>query len=125
MTINIEKFVEQLKKNAGKISQRRCAKYVRLALEAGGARTTGHPHDAKAWGPTLLRNGFHVVASDDPAQFSAEKGDVVVMQPPAASGAGHIQAYDGKNWVSDFVQTGFWPGPAYRKERPGYVVYRP
>jgi len=125
MTIDIAKFVDQLKSNARKMSQGRCAKYVRLALEAGGANTTGHPHDAKAWGPLLLRNGFHVVASEDPSQLSAEKGDVVVMQPPDASGAGHIQAYDGKNWVSDFVQTGFWPGPAYRKERPSYAVYRP
>jgi hypothetical protein len=38
--------------------------------------------------------------------------------------AGHIAGYDGKSWVSDFVQADFWPGQAYRKEKPSYVVYR-
>lgn len=38
--------------------------------------------------------------------------------------AGHIAGYDGKDWISDFVQNGFWPGKAYRTERPDYVIYR-
>jgi type VI protein secretion system component Hcp len=40
------------------------------------------------------------------------------------STAGHVAGYDGKNWISDFVQNDFWAGPAYRKERPHYAVYR-
>jgi hypothetical protein len=47
-------------------------------------------------------------------------------QQPGLHGnpAGHIAGYDGKNWISDFVQHGFWPGLAYVKEKPSYVVYR-
>lgn len=98
---------------------------MRLALEAGGANTKGHPPPAKEYGPTLMRNGFHAIIVDDPAKFHFLKGDIVVMEPTKhGDQAGHIAGYDGKNWVSDFVQRGFWPGPAYEKEKPSYVVYR-
>lgn len=54
------------------------------------------------------------------------KGDIVVMEPTEhGNQAGHIAGYDGKNWISDFVQRGFWPGNSYAKEKRGYVVYRP
>ena len=46
MLIDKEKFATHLRKNAAKLSQRKCATYVRRALEAGGARTVGHPVDA-------------------------------------------------------------------------------
>jgi len=72
-----------------------------------------------------MRNGFHAIIVDDPAKFHFLKGDIVVMEPTKhGDQAGHIAGYDGKNWVSDFVQRGFWPGPAYEKEKPSYVVYR-
>jgi hypothetical protein len=120
-----DKFAAQLTRQAGKRSQAHCAKYVRLALEAGGANTTGHPTPAKEYGPTLLRNGFHEITVDDPTNFAFMKGDIVVIAPTKhGNQAGHIAGYDGKNWVSDFVQRGFWPGPAYEKEKPSYVVYR-
>ena len=54
MLIDKEKFATHLRKNAAKLSQRKCATYVRRALEAGGARTVGHPVDAKDYGPVLL-----------------------------------------------------------------------
>ena len=90
MSIDKEKFAAHLRKHAVKLSQRKCAAYIRKALEAGGARTTAYPIDAKDYGPVLLRNGYREL-----------------------------------HWVSDFVQSGFWPGPAYRKEKPSYVIYRP
>ena len=53
------------------------------------------------------------------------KGDIVVMEPTEhGNQAGHIAGYDGKNWISDFVQRGFWQGNSYAKEKRGYVVYR-
>jgi type VI secretion system secreted protein VgrG len=125
MSIDKDKFAKQLRNGAEKSSLRRCAKYVREALEAGGATTTGHPAAAKDYGPLLLRNGYHAIASDNPATYMPMKGDVVVMQPTSSgNAAGHIEGYDGTDWISDFVQSGFWPGSAYRKEKPRYVIYR-
>jgi hypothetical protein len=45
-------------------------------------------------------------------------------EPHTGSTAGHVAGYDGKHWVSDFVQRDFWAGKEYRKERPHYAVYR-
>ena len=102
--------------------QHQCATYVREALEAGGLVTIGHPAAAKDWGPTLVRIGFRVI---DPANYSAALGDVIVIQGTSMSKSGHIEIYDGKNWISDFVQQhGMWPGPSYRAEKPSYKIYR-
>ncbi|MGZ5199719.1 MAG: CHAP domain-containing protein [Telluria sp.] len=125
MPFDKDKFASYLTTHAGKHAQHHCAKFVRLALEAGGADTKGHPIPAKEYGPTLTRNGFRAIEVADPAKFLFTKGDVVVMEPTKKGNpAGHIAGYDGKNWVSDFVQLDFWPGPAYKKGKPSYVVYR-
>lgn len=101
-----------------------CARFVRLALEDGGADTEGHPVNARDWGATLLRMGFQRLDVADIVGFVPAKGDVAVIQPTSTHPCGHIQAFDGKNWISDFVQAAFWPGPAYRKETPPCAVYR-
>lgn len=125
MAIDVNQFAIHLRSNAQHGSQQQCAKFVRLALQDAGAKTVSHPRDAKDWGPTLLRNGFHTVTVEKPETFLPMKGDVAVIQPTSSGGSGHIQGFDGKNWISDFVQTGFWPGQSYRTERPSHVVYRP
>jgi hypothetical protein len=99
----------------------KCARFVREALEAAGADTTGHPVDAKNWGATLLRAGF-TEATDVP--YVAELADVVVIQPTSRNPHGHIAGFDGTNWISDFVQREMWPGPAYREEQPSHIFYR-
>lgn len=125
MPFDTDKFATYLRKHAGSHSRSSCAKFVRRALEAGGADTRAHPTPAKLYGPTLLGNGFPAISVDDPARFHFQQGDIVVIQPTKhGNPAGHIAGYDGKAWVSDFVQHGFWPGPAYAKEKPDYVVYR-
>jgi hypothetical protein len=125
MPFDSEKFATYLSKHAAKHSQSSCAKFVRRALEAGGADTHGHPTPAKLYGPTLTRNGFHPITVNKPESFVFQKGDIVVMEPTKhGNPAGHIAGYDGNNWVSDFIQHGFWPGPVYAKEKPSYVVYR-
>jgi len=125
MAFDTDKFATYLRKHAGKHSQSHCAKFVRLALEAGGANTKGHPTPARLYGPTLVSNGFHEISVDNPDKFAFQQGDIVVIQPTKhGNPAGHIAGYDGKDWISDFVQHGFWPGTAYAKEKPSYVVYR-
>nr|WP_315400472.1 hypothetical protein [uncultured Duganella sp.] len=126
MSIDKERFAAHLRAHAATMSTRKCAAHVRRALEAGGADTSGHPVDAKDYGPTLVRNGFHAYRPLSLGAYLPVKGDVVVIEPASTGNrSGHIQGYDGKQWISDFVQSGFWPGPAYRKETPNYVIYRP
>lgn len=125
MSFNKERFASTLRKNAQAHSQGRCAKAVRLALEAGGANTRGHPVDAKKYGPILEQNGFSVVTFTDLDAYTPIKGNIVVFDPhPGGNVSGHIQAFDGRGWVSDFAQHRFWPGTQYERKEAVYVVYR-
>jgi type VI secretion system secreted protein VgrG len=98
-----------------------CAKHVRLALAAGGLKPITWPEPAKDWGPTLLSLGFTQVSDAD---YTPLLGDIIVIQPPKGNASGHMEGYDGTNWVSDFVQREMWPGPSYRAEKPAYTIYR-
>jgi hypothetical protein len=126
MALDIEKFVKHLRENAlPPFGKGRCARHVRLALEAGGANTAGHLVDAKTYGPVLLKNGYRIVAKDNSASWTPMIGDVAVIEATKKGNpAGHIQGWDGKNWISDFVQREFWPGKVYREEQPSYEIYR-
>jgi hypothetical protein len=129
MPVDIDKFVKHLHDHADQrgYGYRKCAEYVRKALQGGGANFHGsYPPTGKEFGPALEMLGFHEITVDDPAHFNFIKGDVMVMQPHRRSTAGHVAGYDGKRWVSDFVQNDFWAGPDYRnqKPRPSYAVYR-
>jgi hypothetical protein len=125
MSFDKDKFASVLRKNSKPHSQRRCARAVRQALEAGGASTKGHPVDAKDYGPVLERNGFYVVSFTDAKNYVPIKGDVVVFAPhPGGNSSGHIQAYDGRGWVSDFTQRRFWPGQGDGREEAVSVFYR-
>jgi hypothetical protein len=98
-----------------------CAKHVRLALAAGGLKPVTWPVPAREWGGTLLALGFSPLP---PTGYSPQLGDIAVIQPVEAGGDGHIEGYNGKNWVSDFVQVDFWPSRLYVREKPAAVVYR-
>lgn len=99
-----------------------CAKYVRLALEAGGIDTAGHPKHAKDYGDFLKKIGFHEVSKEG---YSPQKGDIRVWQNyPGGNISGHIHMYDGSQWVSDFFEpNNNGPGPGYRKYN-NYKIYR-
>ncbi len=117
-----DKFAKALKDNAlPPFGQGKCARFVRLALEAAGGNTAGHPISAKDWGPTLLRMGFAEVSA---AGYMPQKGDVAVIGATSASVHGHIQGHDGTQWISDFIQREFWPGPSFRTEKPAHAIYR-
>lgn len=127
MPIDVKKFTEHLYAAADKtrFGNRRCGEFVRKALQAGGANFYGaYPATGKEFGPALKMLGFRQITVDDPAHFNFMKGDVMVMEPHKGSTAGHVAAYDGRYWISDFVQRDFWAGPNYRKEKPRYAVYR-
>ncbi len=123
-TFDKQRFVSYLRDNVSPAAfgEGRCALHVRLALAAGGLVPASHPVSAKDWGPTLETLGFTRIQIDPEG---AQLGDIAVIQSTSASADGHIEAYDGSAWISDFVQKrGFWPGPSFRAERPSFVLYR-
>lgn len=110
-----------------------CATYVRKALESAGMATTGRPENAQDYGPFLIKHGFANLGASRagglvPEKYKAAVGDIVVIQGTSKSRPGHIAGWDGKSWISDFIQPSdlhpIYPGPSYRAEKPAYVIYR-
>lgn len=95
---------------------------VRAGLQAGGLDIEKYPYYAKDYGPFLLHLGFSKVPNDSPPQ----PGDVMVLQP-GLNPSGHVQVWDGKRWVSDFMQPasiGRYRKKRYRDIDAPYALYR-
>jgi hypothetical protein len=103
-------------------SSHHCAMYCRLGMEAAGLSTQDRPRsgDAGDYGPFLLRHGAQVVAKD---LYTPQVGDTVVLEKNAQHPYGHIEMYDGRRWVSDFMQHSLSP---YRDaaSTPPFTIYR-
>ena len=123
---NKEKAIEHLMLHAETHSQKKCAKYTREAIEAGGLiLIRPNSNSAKDYKNSLIATGFLPLGVDSGKYLP---GDVVIINS-FTDGAeehphGHIAMFDGNNWVSDFSQQELYPGPAYRKCRPKYMIYR-
>jgi hypothetical protein len=113
-----DKLVNYMDEHANSSSQGKCAMACRKGFEAGGLDTTGHPVDAKDYGPLLTKDGAAVVSQDS---YKPQKADVVVFNGSDAHPHGHIAVYDGKQWVSDFKQNNMSP---YRSGTPPATIYR-
>lgn len=119
-------FAETLDKDALPASMGKCAAYVRKALQAAGINTLVHPVPAKNYNHFLLVWGFVALSSKG---YAPKQGDIVVIQPDDQTGRGHlsqyghIAGYDGKRWISDFIQRDMWGGP-YRNDKLSYQIYR-
>lgn len=84
----------------------RCALYVRKALQAAGYEFTPNPSAYQyATRGTLANAGFVKISNSTPPQV----GDVVVFDRSSKHRHGHIQIFDGSNWVSDFRQNDINP----------------
>jgi hypothetical protein len=122
---DLNKAVDKLDKNAQTKSIGSCAKYVRLAIEAGGVSTKGRPGSATNYDNFLPKLGFSTV---DSTNYTPMKGDIVVFKAFQGKNKyhqhGHIQMYDGTQWVSDFKQRDFWAGSDYRTYKPKYLIFR-
>lgn len=115
--LNEKAYPHYIKEKCG-----RCARAVRLAIEAGGINTEDHPISAKDYARYLTNWGFEQVS---PKSYQAIPGDIRVIQPyPGGSPHGHIDMYNGSRWVSDFIENGFWPGLGYRTHQPSYTIFR-
>lgn len=121
MPWDLDKAVKHLNSHAQGRSLGLCATYVRRAVEAGGVTLT-RTLSAKNYGPSLVAVGFGKLPAD-PIIYRV--GDVAVIQSLPGSPHGHIAMFNGKNWVSDFVQIhGYYPGSNYRKSKPAVAFYR-
>ena len=114
MVWNLGGAITYLRKHAKPKSQEphECAKYVRLAIEAGGINTTGRPVSAYKYKDFLPTIGFKAVGKitgktnqTNWTKNNARPGDIAVMDHGVH---GHICMFDGKHWISDFVQNNMW-----------------
>ena len=131
--IDLTKFTDWLDHHPGSPSDSSCAHHIRMGLEAGGvpASTMNQsPVPAKDWGPFLMDDLGFSQLPDDPA-YSPQVGDIAVFQPANGSNQnGHIEAWDGTQWVSNYLQgpplpngTHFYPN--FKKYGPQpYQIYR-
>ncbi len=94
-----------------------CAKYVRRALQAAGYSFTPQPSAYQYANGTLASAGFDKLSNDN---YVPQIGDVAVFNRTAKNPHGHIQIYDGNQWVSDFRQPKFSP----YSQHNGYTVWR-
>lgn len=121
---SVDAAVKHIDSNAHADSQGKCARYVREAIEKGGAKIPmPRPTYAKDYGPVLSKLGFSRIPN---GSYTPQRGDIAVIQPPEGSSAGHMQMFNGTIWVSDFRQKAeIYPGAAYRKDKPEYEIFRP
>lgn len=117
---SVNKAITYLTTHANNKSVGQCAKYVRLAIEAGGLSTIGHPIAACEYDTFLPKIGFRVV---DKNNYSPIIGDIIVLEAVPGHPYGHIAMYNGTNWISDFVQSDMWGGSAYRNKAE-YTLFR-
>ncbi len=83
-----------------------CARYVRKALQSAGYEFTPNPSAYQyASRGTLSSAGFSKINNNLPPQV----GDVVVYDSSSKHPHGHIQIFDGADWVSDFRQNSISP----------------
>lgn len=99
---NVDKFVSTLISNAGSSSSGKCARHVRLALNAAGVEGTAgaSAYMYKDWLPS---KGFHEISTSTTPQA----GDIIVNASGynGKNAHGHVQGYTGSQWISDFKQS--------------------
>ena len=116
--INIEKFTSYLQGITRRTSTQKCARSIRVGLQSSGAKIVNHPVAAADWGSTLKQLGYKKInqSFDRP-----KKGDIYIIDRTAKHRYGHIAAYSGSAWVSDFKQNSH---AIYRTKNLTYSYYR-
>lgn len=97
--------------NSHSSSQHQCARYVRMAIEAGGISTNGRPGWAWQYVKYLPTIGFKCINYVDRdnngvnGSYTPAKGDIAVYTKGVdTSVPGHICMWTGSQWISDFKQ---------------------
>lgn len=115
-----EKAIKHLNSKAETKSRGLCAAYTRRAIEAGGLVLSRHT-SAKDYGISLQSVGFLSLGCDTGIYLI---GDVVIVDGFKDHPHGHMAMFNGNIWVSDFKQRTLYPGPAHRKHKPNYTIFR-
>ena len=98
-TFDASAFARELDANAESSSQGLCGRYLSWALDAGGDELGSQ--NGGSYGPLLLASGWVSVSPDG---YTPQIGDIIVYSPSDDHQYGHIEGYDGSQWVSDFTQ---------------------
>jgi hypothetical protein len=119
------KAIEHLNRHAQPHSRGYCAQFAREAIQAGGIALRHH-NSAKDYGSSLLAVGFcQIVSGHTDTPYYHHAGDIAIIQPIGGHPHGHMAMFNGRHWVSDFIQFhGVYPGASYRKATPHYDIYR-
>lgn len=119
---NIDKAVEYVNNNAEPKSLGKCAKYVRLAINAGGI-TNIFGHATEYYDTDkLVKYGFTKIGTNLDS-ISIKKGDIAAFGSVKGHPYGHVAMWNGTQWVSDFKQKSFWVAKQYSVEKK-YAIYR-
>jgi RHS repeat-associated protein len=127
--IDTDKVVDYMDKHAFGTNQfgGKCAGKCHEGLAAGGLPwDKDRPSPAKDNGPWLMAHGAKRVAQSDesslPEGYDPRKGDIAIFQGgEKRNTSGHMQIYNGKQWVSDTFQRTFSPRQGYEG---GVSIYR-
>ena len=116
--IDIDKLAQRLRGVTAQSSGQKCAKSVRIALESAGAKFSSHPVAAADWGGTLRKIGYQKInlSFDRP-----QKGDIYIIDRTQKHVYGHIAAFTGSKWVSDYQQSSH---AVYKDPNVRYEYYR-
>ena len=106
---DIDKAVSHIQSNALSKSNNECAKYVRLAIEAGGLKSNTQPRNALNYFGILKELGFTELKTT-----TYIKGDIVVFDGLSGHIYGHIAMWTGTEWISDFKQNSIIVNNAYK-----------
>lgn len=111
-TFDKEKAAAYVTKNVEPRSKTCCAWYVMRALQEGGCPAYILPAYGYSW--LLPRMDFVEVSKEN---YVPQKGDIIVFPAIGKHIWGHIQMWNGYQWVSDFRQKNMIPAKAYRKTK--------
>lgn len=129
---DVDKSIQTIVKNSKPTSQHACAKFVRMALVAGGINTNGNPIAAQDYHfkGFLEKIGFRLIATlpnrteqDKWTGTNSVPGDIAVMQAPSHNN-GHICMWTGKQWISDFRQNHMRPYTSAGRNTETCWIYR-
>ncbi|MFB6350004.1 CHAP domain-containing protein [Moraxella sp. ZJ142] len=94
-----------------------CALFVRKALQVAGYKITPQASAYMYNNGALASAGFTKVSKTN---YQPQVGDVAVFNRSNKNPHGHIQIYNGTQWVSDFRQPKFSPYTQHN----GYTIWR-
>ncbi|OAL81048.1 hypothetical protein AY606_14600 [Acinetobacter sp. SFB] len=116
--LDVRKFTQKLHSMSSATSTKKCARSIRIALQSAGAKILNHPVAAADWGRTLQTIGYKKIKAsfDQPRE-----GDIYIINRTQKHVYGHIAAYTGRQWVSDFRQNSH---AVYKSDQVSYTYYR-